>query len=88
MWDLPGPGVKPVSPALAGGFLTTDPPGKPYRWFLRRGGVAQMVKNPPEIQETQVQSPGWEDPLKEGVATRSDILAWKIPADRGARRAI
>ena len=29
MWDLPGPGIKPVSPALAGGFLTTAPPGKP-----------------------------------------------------------
>ena len=29
MWDLPGPGLEPVSPALAGGFLTTEPPGKP-----------------------------------------------------------
>ena len=29
MWDLPGPGLKPVSPTLAGGFLTTVPPGKP-----------------------------------------------------------
>ena len=28
MWDIPGPGLKPVSPALAGGFLTTEPPGK------------------------------------------------------------
>ena len=27
MWDLPGPGIKPVSPALAGGFFTTEPPG-------------------------------------------------------------
>ena len=31
MWDLPGPGLEPVSPALAGGFLTTAPPGKPKR---------------------------------------------------------
>ena len=30
LWDLPGPGLKPVSPALAGGFLTTAPPGKPH----------------------------------------------------------
>ena len=30
MWDLPGPKLEPVSPALAGGFLTTAPPGKPY----------------------------------------------------------
>ena len=29
MWDLPGPGLEPVSPALTGGFLTTVPPGKP-----------------------------------------------------------
>ena len=29
MWDLPGSGLEPVSPALAGGFLTTVPPGKP-----------------------------------------------------------
>ena len=34
MWDLPGPGLKPVSPALAGGFLTTAPPGKPYAVFF------------------------------------------------------
>ena len=34
MWDLPGPGLEPVSPALAGGFLTTVPPGKPYFLFL------------------------------------------------------
>ena len=30
MWDLPGPGIEPVSPALAGGFFTTEPPGKSY----------------------------------------------------------
>ena len=29
MWDLPGPGLEPMCPALAGGFLTTEPPGKP-----------------------------------------------------------
>ena len=32
-WDLPGPGIEPVSPALAGGFLTTAPPGKPSGTF-------------------------------------------------------
>ena len=41
--------------------------------------VAQRVKNLPAIQETQVQSRGWEDPLEEGVATHSSILAWRIP---------
>ena len=34
MWDLPGPGMEPVSPALAGGFLTTAPPGKPGKYLL------------------------------------------------------
>ena len=41
--------------------------------------VAQMVKNFPAIQETQMQSLGWEDPLKKGMATHSCILAWRIP---------
>ena len=46
--------------------------------------MAQTVKNPPAMQETWVQSLGWEDPLKEGMATHSCILAWRIPMDRGA----
>ena len=41
--------------------------------------VAQSVKNPPAIQETRVQSLGWEDPLEKGMATHSSILAWRIP---------
>ena len=41
--------------------------------------VAQMVKNLPVVQETQVQYPGGEDPLEKGMATLSRILAWKIP---------
>ena len=49
--------------------------------------VTQTVKNPPAMQETWVQSLGWEDPLEEGIATHSSILAWRIPLDRGAWRA-
>ena len=49
--------------------------------------MAQMVKNPPAMQETWVRSLGWEDPLEEGMATHSSILAWRIPMDRGAWRA-
>ena len=41
--------------------------------------VAQMVKNLPAVQETQVQSLGQEDPLEKGMATYSSVLAWKIP---------
>ena len=40
--------------------------------------VAQMVKNLPAMQETQVQYLGQEDPLEKGMATHSSILAWKI----------
>ena len=46
--------------------------------------VAQMVKNPPAMRETWVWSLCWGDPLAEGVATHSSILAWRIPTDRGA----
>ena len=41
--------------------------------------VAQLVKNPPTMWETWVQSLGWEDPLEKGKATHSSILAWRIP---------
>ena len=41
--------------------------------------AAQMVKNPPAMWETWVQSLGWEDPLEEDMATHSSILALRIP---------
>ena len=41
-----------------------------------------MVKNPPAMQETWIQSLGWEDPLEEGSATHSSILAWTIHGQR------
>ena len=46
-----------------------------------------MVKNLPAMQETWVQSLGWEDPLEEGIATHCGILAPRIPVDRGVWRA-
>ena len=49
--------------------------------------MAQTVKNLPAVCETQVRSLSWEDPLEEGMATHSSILAWRIPMDRGAWRA-
>ena len=49
--------------------------------------VPQLVKNLPAMRETWVPSLGWEDPLKEDIATHSSILAWRIPMDRGAWRA-
>ena len=41
--------------------------------------VAQLVKNPPAMQETWVRSLGWEAPLEKGKATHSCVLAWRIP---------
>ena len=41
--------------------------------------VAQLVKNPPAMRETWVQSLGWEDSLEKGNATHSSILAWGTP---------
>ena len=43
-----------------------------------------MVKNLPGMQGTWVQSLGWEGPLEKGMATHSNILAWRIHMDRGA----
>ena len=41
--------------------------------------VAQMVENPPAMQQTQVRSLGWKDPLEKGIATHSSVLALEIP---------
>ena len=46
--------------------------------WKRTSLVAQLVKILPAVQETQVQSLGWEDPLEREMATHSSILAWKI----------
>ena len=93
---VPRPEIKPVSPALEGGFLTTGPPGKPQGFAFsgtylgakfpgnivvlllntRASLVAQVVKNLPATQETQVQSLGQEDFLEKGMATHFSILDW------------
>ena len=54
---------------------------------IRASLVAQTLKNLPAIQETWVQSLGWEGPLEEGMSTHSSVLAWIIPMDRVAWRA-
>ena len=46
-----------------------------------------MAKNLPSMKEMQVGSLGWEDALEKGMATHSNILAWRIPMERGAWRA-
>ena len=58
-----------------------------YLYTSRASLVAQTVKNTSAMQETWVRSLGWEDPLEEGMASHSNIFAWRIPMDRGAWRA-
>ena len=48
--------------------------------------LAQVVKNLPATWETWVRSLGWEDPLEEGMATQSSILAWRTPWTEGPGR--
>ena len=64
MWDLPGPGIQLMSPALAGGFS-----GFPTMQRHKKRGFDPMSSIPR----------GQEDPLKKEMATHSTILAWEIP---------
>ena len=66
--------VAPHSSTLAWKIPWMEEPGR-----LQSSLVAQMVKNQPAMQETQVQFLGQEDPLEKEMATHSSILAWRIP---------
>ena len=48
--------------------------------FVSASLVAQMVKNPPAVQDTWVQSLGWEDPLETRMDTHTSIFTWRIPS--------
>ena len=48
-------------------------------WQIWASLIVQSVNNLPAVQETWVQSLGWEDPLEKEMATHSSILAWEIP---------
>ena len=79
----PSPAARPVPRPLLGRetlLRSTD-----LMWHLwaspetRASPVAQTVKNLPAMQERQVRSLGWKDPLEKGMATHSSILAWRVP---------
>ena len=53
--------------------------GMAFKATLTQGLLAQRIKHLPAMQETQVQSLGWEDPLEKGIATYSSLLAWRVP---------
>ena len=58
MWDPPRPGLEPMFPTLAGGFLTTAPPGKSWRHFLRvmfKVLLSRIKSNPADLTENSVQ---------------------------------
>ena len=91
--DLPNLGIKLWSPALQADSLLSEPYGKAnccnrcivitqycncIKHLYLVSLMAQMVKKLPAMQEIQVQSLGWEDPLEKGMATHSSILAWRI----------
>ena len=50
-----------------------------YPSYMMTSLMAQLVKNPPAMQKTLVQSLGWKDPLEKTKATHSSIMAWRIP---------
>ena len=86
--DLSNPGIEPVSPVLSGRFFTNEPSKKPLlvytdvkrKWLSGMTSlVARTVQNLPAMQETWVWSLGKADPLEEGMATHSCILACRIP---------
>ena len=58
--------------------------GLSISWWMKVSLVAQMVKNQPVIQETWVQSLGWEDALEKGMATQLKYSCWENSMDRGA----
>ena len=51
MWNLPRPGKKPVSPAVADGFFTTEPPGKPKRTLFKISDNVTRINNPNTEQD-------------------------------------
>ena len=53
MWDLPGPGLEPMSPALAGRFLTTEPPGKPLHQTFKEEITSILIKPFQKIEEKE-----------------------------------
>ena len=70
---FPDPGIEAKSPALAGGFFTTDPPGKSLKNLnIHKAVNAEGVREIGSI-------PGSEDPLVQQLATHSSVLAWEIP---------
>ena len=70
MWDLPGPGLEPVSPALAGGFLTTVPPGRP--WLIILNPYYELFYPTSSSNLHMIKGFSW---------LSGQVLGWRVPAD-------
>ena len=71
-WRIPGTGEPRGLPSVGLHRVGHD-------WSDLAAAAEEMVENLPAMQETWVQSLGWEDPLEKDMATHSSILAWRIP---------
>ena len=80
-FGFPGGSAVKNLPANVGntGSIPGDPERFPGEGIGNPSLVAQTVKHLSAMQETQVQSLGWEDPLEKEMAAHSSVLAWKIP---------
>ena len=56
MWDPPGPGIKPMSPALAGRFFTTEPQRKPFNFYIQANSDTEGLDHLPEFQSHDMES--------------------------------
>ena len=61
MWDLPRPGLEPVSPALASGFLATAPPGKPLLSLFYQSRLQLLITHPCSVQVNQILLEQWQN---------------------------
>ena len=77
MWDLPGPGLEPVSAALAGGFLTTAPPGKPVMRILCQR-FADVVPGFLMHRPVCFSPGGGKEKLGQGLGGASGVLAQNV----------
>ena len=77
MWDLPGPGIKPVSPALAGGFSTTVPPGKSLFLLFLMNFYTDLPLSPPkeDQQNSIIYSLNW---LKKNKGHKEENILFEI----------
>ena len=95
MWDLPGAGLEPVSPALAGGFLTTAPPGKPcrhFQWTARKSSQSLKCNwkpwasdELPDLLYCTLLLVNWEKKSKGSKNKEEEKEAWRAEKDMKSR---